>query len=356
MEAISLPLDDFDLVIHSLQSPVMDRIIAVIEDTISVATQGLDKLRHLRIVHSLSQSTPFIDGFISPCPGLINPDMFEFVFQDQDRIDDFVQLEQFFQMLPIFRPPDKRPVFQQEIFGALENLFVGFGSFPVFAVAHFIDNPVELGHHMEQIEDDLDMRDFCLHGQDIGIPHIHHHSFQLLPLLPAHAREKSLQGLGFAVFAHPNHTPGLVVQDHGQVAVAFVDGHFVDGLDRFPVQSQMADHLLDGHNLAEFEDITRQPLGHPQVRIEEIELFDGSLPAVSTDDLPVQAADPDPCRPEIQVVDPPSLLTVNSICPLSADMANGTESLVGDRLQASFLGIGGYPLAVDTDSREGKIV
>jgi hypothetical protein len=118
----------------------------------------------------------------------------------------------------------------------------------------------------------------------------------------------------------------------------------------------MADHLLDGHNLAEFEDITRQPLGHPQVRIEEIELFDGSLPAVSTDDLPVQAADPDPCRPEIQVVDPPSLLTVNSICPLSADMANGTESLVGDRLQASFLGIGGYPLAVDTDSREGKIV
>jgi hypothetical protein len=36
------------------------------------------------------------------------------------------------------------------------------------------------------------MRDFCLHGHDIGIPHIHHHSFQLLPLLPAHAREKSL--------------------------------------------------------------------------------------------------------------------------------------------------------------------
>jgi len=378
MEAISLPLDDFDLVIHSLQSPRMDRIIAVIEDTISVATQGLGELRHLRIVHSLSQSTPFIDGFISPCPGSINPDMFEFVFQDQDRIDEFVQLEQFFQMLPIFRPPDISPVFQQEILGALKNLFVGLGSFPVFAVAHFIDHPVELSHHMEQIEDDLDMRDFCLHGHDIGIPHIHHHSFQLVPLLPAHAREKSLQGLGFAVFAHPNHTPGLVVQDYGQVAVAFVDGHFVDGqdakslivglpilflqalqidgLDRFPVQSQMADHLLDGHNLAEFEDITRQPLGHPQVGIVEVELLDRSLLAILADDLPVQTANPDPRRTEVQVSDPPSLLAVNLTPRPATEMTDGVESLVGNCLQVSFPGIGEYPLSENTDSREGEIM
>jgi hypothetical protein len=28
------------------------------------------------------------------------------------------------------------------------------------------------------------VRDFRLHGQDIGVPHIHHHGFQPLPLLP----------------------------------------------------------------------------------------------------------------------------------------------------------------------------
>jgi len=118
----------------------------------------------------------------------------------------------------------------------------------------------------------------------------------------------------------------------------------------------MAGDLLDGHDLAEPEDIARQPLGHPQIGIEEIELFDGSLMAVRAGNFSVQAADPDPCRTEIQVADPASLLTVNSICPPSTDMANGTEPFVGHRLQVSFPGIAGNLLAENTDSREGEIV
>lgn len=121
-------------------------------------------------------------------------------------------------------------------------------------------------------------------------------------------------------------------------------------------QSQMAGDLLDGHDLREPEDIARQPLGHPQVGTEETELFDGSLAAVRTEDFLVKALDPDPCRPEIQVAHPPLLLTVNSICPLSAYMANGTEPFVGHRLQVSFPGIAGNLLAENSDSREGEIV
>jgi hypothetical protein len=316
------------------------------------------------MLYGSGQGTPFLQGLLGPCPGSVRPDVFEFVFEDQNHIDDFVQAEELFQVLTIFKSPDISPVSQEKVFGTFEDLFVGFGGFPVFAVSHFIDDPVELGHDMKQVENDLDVGDFCLHGQDIGVPHIHHHGFQILPLLPAHAREKSLQASGFAVLANPNHPPGLVVENHRQVAVTFADRDFVDGqdakpsivglpigvlqelllvdgLDCFSVQSQMARDFLDGHDLCQFENIARQSLGHPQVGIEEIEFFEGNLLTVRTDDFPVLTANPDPSRTEVQIADPPSLLAVNSIRRLSAEMADGTESLVGHRLQVSFLGIGG---------------
>ena len=378
MEAISPPLNNFDLVIDPFQPPGMNRILAVIQDSIPVAAQGFGKFTHGRMPHSPSQSTPLRNGFICPCPGSIRPDMFEFIFEDQDRIDDFVQAQELFQVLSIFKSTDVAPVSQQKIFCAFEDLFVGFRGFPVFAVTHFIDDPGELGHDMKQVENYLDMGDFRSHGHDIGVPHIHYHCFQLLPLLPAHTREKSPEGSRFSVFSDPNHTAALVVQDHGQIAVAFADRDFVDGqdtkpsivglaelffqellvdgFDRFPVQSQMSGDLLDGHDLREPENITCQPLGHPQIGIEEIELFDGSLLAVGTDDLPIQAADPDPGWPEIQVADPASLLTVDSPGWLPTDMTDGTKPLVGHCFQVGIPGISGNLLAENTDSREGEIV
>jgi hypothetical protein len=118
----------------------------------------------------------------------------------------------------------------------------------------------------------------------------------------------------------------------------------------------MTSHLLDGHNLAEFEDITRQSLGDPHIRVEKIELFDGNLLTVGTNDLPVMAEYPDPCLPKIQISDPPSLLAVNPSGLLSTDMADRLESFVGCRLQVSLLGIAGHPLSENTDSRKGEIV
>lgn len=265
MEAISSPLDDFDLVIDPFQPPGMNRILTVIQDSIPVARQGFGKLFHCWIVHSPSQGTPFINGFICPCPGSIRPDVFEFVFEDQDRIDDFVQAQEFFQVLPIFKSTDVSPVSQEKIFGAFEDLFVGFGGFPVFAVTHFIDDPRKLGHDMEQVEDDLDVRYFRPHGYDIGVPHIHHHGFQLLSPFPLHAREKSLQGSRFAVLADPNHTASLVIQDHGQIAVTFADRDFVDGQDAKPLIVGLAELffqelVIDGFDCFPVPD-GRRPLG-----------------------------------------------------------------------------------------------
>jgi len=378
MEAISFSFDEFDLVVYSLKSSCMNRIVAVIQDPIPVTPQSLSKLSYRWMIDCVCQPTPFLNGFLSPCAGPIGPDVFEFVLEDHHCIDDFVQLEQFFQVLPHFRLADIPAVFQQKIFGALEDFLVGLGGFPVFAVAHFIDNLVKLAYHMEEVENDLDMRNLALDSQDIGIPHVHDHSFQVFSLFGSHAREESPKGPGSAVFAHPNHTPGLVVQDHRQVAVAFADGDFVygqdaeplilglpvllfqellvDSLDCFPVQSQMTSHLLDGHDFAESENITRQSLGHPKVRVEEIELFDRNLLTVGTNDLAIMAMNPDSRWTKVQVSDPATLLAVDPSGLPSADMADRPESLVGYRLQVSLLGIAGYPLSKNTDSRKGEIV
>jgi len=378
MEAISFSFDDFDLVVYSFKFSCMNRIVAVIEDPIPVTQQGLGKLSHRWMINCVCQPTPFLNGFLSPCPGSVGPDVFKFILKDHHRIDDFVQLEQLFEVLSIFWFADLAPVFQQKIFGALEDFLVVLGGFPVFAVTHFIDDLVELGYHMEEVEDDLDMRNLALYGQDIGVPHVHHHGFQVFSLFGSHAREESPKGPGFSVFAHPNHSPGLVVQDYRQVAVAFADGDFVygqdaepliiglpvlflqelliDSLDCFPVQSQMTSHLLDGHDLAELENITRQSLGHPQVRIEKIELFDGNLLTMGTNDLPIMAMNPDTRRAKIQVSDPPFFLAVDPSGLPSADMADRLESFVGYRLQVSLLDIGEHPLSKNTDSRKGEIV
>jgi len=91
MKAIRLPLDDFDLVIDSLQLPGMNGIVAVIQDSIPVATQSLGKLGHSRMINGPGQGAPFLQGLLGPCPGSVRPDVLEFVFEDQDGIDDFVQ-------------------------------------------------------------------------------------------------------------------------------------------------------------------------------------------------------------------------------------------------------------------------
>jgi hypothetical protein len=378
MEAISLSFDDFDFIIDSFQLPCMNWIVTVIEDPIVVTPQGLGKLFHLRMVNSLCQHTPLLNGFLCPCPGSVGPDVFEFLFKNHYRIDDLVQLEQLFEVFSIFRLSDIPSIFQQKVFCALEDVFVFLRGFPVFAVTHFIDDPVELGYHMEEIEDDLDMRNLALDGQDIGIPHIHHYGLQAFSLFGRHGREESPKSPGFSVFAHPNHSPGLVVENHSQVAVAFADGDLVygqdtkpliigcpvvslqelliDSLDCFPVQTQMTSYPLDSHKLAKLVNVTRQSLGHPQIRIEEIEFFDGNLLTVGTNDLPVMAEDPDPGLSKVQVSDPPFLLAVDPSGLLPTDMTDGLQSFVRDCLQVGFLGIAGYSLPDNTDSRKGEIM
>lgn len=130
----------------------------------------------------------------------------------------------------------------------------------------------------------------------------------------------------------------------------------IDGFDCFPVQSQIAGDLLDGHELAKLEPISRQSFGRPQIGVEKNQHFEGSLPAMRTDDFPVLAVDPKSGWPEIRVAYLASLLTGNSICSLSADIAKGTKPIIWPRLQVSFPGIAGNLRVENTDLRQGEIM
>ena len=106
---------------------------------------------------------------------------------------------------------------------------------------------------MEEVENDLDIRELGLNGQDAK------------PLI-----------IGLPVF--------------------FLQELLIDSLDCFPVQSQMTTHILDHHDFADFEDIERQPFGHPHVRPDKIDLFGGNLLIVLADNPLVVAEYPDPRR------------------------------------------------------------
>jgi hypothetical protein len=118
----------------------------------------------------------------------------------------------------------------------------------------------------------------------------------------------------------------------------------------------MTSHLLDSHNPAEIVNVTRQSLGHPHVRIEKFELFDGNLLTLRTNDLPVMAVNPEPCLPKIQVPDPSPLLAVDPSGLSPTDMADGMKSFVRYCLQVTLPGIGGYPLPDNTNSRKREIM
>jgi hypothetical protein len=113
---------------------------------------------------------------------------------------------------------------------------------------------------------------------------------------------------------------------------------------------------LDRHELAEFVDVASQSFGDAKVRIEEFEVFDGRSLTVRTDNLSVQALDPDLSRGKVQVADRPFLLAVDPNPWAAANMTDGVESFVGDRFDPSSLGMDRDGLFDNTDSWKREIL
>ena len=53
-------------------------------------------------------------------------------------------------------------VFKQQVPCPFIDSLVLFGGLAILAVSYLIDHQIEIGHHVEQIEDDLSLRQFFL--------------------------------------------------------------------------------------------------------------------------------------------------------------------------------------------------
>jgi hypothetical protein len=72
-------------------------------------------------------------------------------------------------------------------------------------------------------------------GFDVRLPHVHDDGLNGFSLLARQLLEESIQRLGLSVSANVNNMAGFVVEHHGQIAVALVDGDLIHRQDVNPV-------------------------------------------------------------------------------------------------------------------------
>jgi hypothetical protein len=93
-------LNDFDFVVYSFQHSCMNEVIAVIQNTIAIVLNSVDKLLDFWMFGALGQSTPLFERLYRPGSGFIGPNLFQLISQDQNSIDHFFQLQRFPQIFP----------------------------------------------------------------------------------------------------------------------------------------------------------------------------------------------------------------------------------------------------------------
>jgi len=377
MVTVGSAFDDFDLVVDSFQFTGMNGVVTVIEDSVPIPFKGFGKLGDRWVSYCSGQGTPLIDSLVGPGSRCVGPDMFEFVLENMNEIDGFIQFQELRQVLSVFESSDFRPVTQQQVLGSFDDRFMGFAGFSVFAIADFVDDAVEFGDNMKQVEDNGHVRNFLPDGSDIGVPHIHGDGFQGLSLFFRHAVKESFQSSGFAFFTYPDHSSCLIIENHGQIAMSLADGNFVysqntklfviglaivlfqkpsvDGFDGFPIQSQMLGNFFDRHHLTQLVDIKGQPLGYPEIWVEQIQVLDDDFPTLRTNDFAIVTADPNPGRGKVEIPDPSLVLTVHANPLAATAMTNRMKPLVWNNLDEGLLCFQANPLLDDTNPRKGKI-
>jgi hypothetical protein len=102
----------------------------------------------------------------------------------------------------------------------------------------------------------------------------------------------------------------------------------------------MPGHLLDGHDLAQLVDVAGESFGdmeirgNMEIRIEQIELFNGGSLVLRSSNLSILASDPESGRSKVEIPKNSFLLAVDSGRFGPTEMANGMESFCWERLQS----------------------
>lgn len=129
MVSISFAFDEFDFVVDSFQFAGMNGVVTVIEDSVPIPFEGFGKLGDRWVSNCTGQGTPLINGLVGPGSRFVGPDMFEFLFENINRANRFVQCQELLQVLSVSESSDVRPVFQQQILGSFDDSFMGFAGF-----------------------------------------------------------------------------------------------------------------------------------------------------------------------------------------------------------------------------------
>jgi len=102
-------------------------------------------------------------------------------------------------------------------------------------------------------------------------------------------------------------------------------------------------------------NIERQPVGHPQIRMKQVQIFDADLTAVGTKQLAVLTGKPDLGACQIQIANRALGPTVDSGGFLAAALTNRVKAFVGLSLNTRLAGIGQNLLIDNFDSTKGEI-
>lgn len=117
----------------------------------------------------------------------------------------------------------------------------------------------------------------------------------------------------------------------------------------------MGGHFFDGHDLAEFVDISGEALGDPQVRVKQIQVLDNDSLAMGTEDLAILALEPDLGRGQVEISYRSLGPAVDLGTLLVAEVADRMKALVGNHIHPGLGRMGKNRLADETDAWKGKI-
>jgi hypothetical protein len=116
----------------------------------------------------------------------------------------------------------------------------------------------------------------------------------------------------------------------------------------------MVGRFFDGHDFAEFVDVSGEALGDPQVGGEQVQVFDYDSLAVETKDLAILALEPDLSRGQIEISYGPLGPAVDVGAWLTTEVADRVESFVGSHIHPGLRRMGKNELANKMDPRKGE--
>ena len=117
----------------------------------------------------------------------------------------------------------------------------------------------------------------------------------------------------------------------------------------------MGGRIFDGHDLAEFVDVSGKALGYPQVGVKQIQVLDDDSLTMETEDLAILALEPDWSRGQIEISYGPLGPTVDVGAWLAAEVADRVKTFVGNDVHPGLGRMRKSELAHETDAGKGEI-